>query len=254
MAIRDGNVVRYQLTLAYDGTAYGGWQVQPNAPTVQAELERELGVLCGETVKVHGSGRTDQGVHARGQVAHFDTALIIDPAALVRAINCRLPGDIRVHRAATVAPDFHARKSAIGKQYRYLIRNTPVMPPCRRLYETHVSRPLDVDRMRAAAAGLVGRHDFVAFSSNPDRVVDSTVRELFRLDVRRRGSLVTIIADGDGFLYKMVRSLAGWLLRVGEGHDDPAAAADILVSGLRTARVPTAPPQGLSLWQVRYRR
>ena len=251
-ARRDTRSARYRLVIGYDGTRYGGWQIQPNAPTVQAELEACLAGLAGHPVKVHGSGRTDQGVHARAQQAHFDAILPMPPAALVRALNSRLPADIRVRRAVVATPDFHARKSAIGKQYRYFIRNAAVMPPCRRLYETHVARPLDAARMRAAAERLAGRHDFSAFSANPDRELDSTVRDLFGLEVRKQGSLITIVADGEGFLYKMVRSLAGWLIRVGEGAEPPDATDAVLAARVRTARVPTAPPQGLFLWEVRY--
>jgi tRNA pseudouridine38-40 synthase len=243
---------RYRLTIAYDGTAYGGWQIQPNAPTVQAAIEQALAQLTGAHPKVHGSGRTDQGVHARGQVAHFDAALTLTMPALRRALNALLPPDIRILRSALAPDSFHARKSATAKEYRYFLRCTDVMPPQQRLYETHVRATLDVLAMRAAAARLVGRRDFAAFTANPNRIVASTVRDLFVLDVRQRGSLITVVAQGEGFLYKMVRSLVGWLVRVGEGAESPAATATVLDTCIRTARVPTAPPQGLHLWRVAY--
>lgn len=243
---------RLCLTVAYDGTAYAGWQVQPHGITVQQTLEEAIGRIAGAEVKLHGSGRTDQGVHARGQVAHVDLAHPIRPADLMKALNAILPVDIRVLRSRVVAPDFHARRSAAGKEYRYFIWNGDVVPPFVRLYRAHVRRPLDVAAMREAARLLCGGHDFGAFTANPNRVVESTVRTVTRLDVTRRGAEVVIRAEADGFLYRMVRSLAGWLIRVGEGAVEPAATRDILDSRERTARVPTAPPQGLFLWRVWY--
>lgn len=244
---------RYRVTVAYDGTAYGGWQVQPNANTVQAELQAVLKRLSdGGDVHVHGSGRTDAGVHARGQVAHFDFPRPFAPAALVRAMNACLPLDIRVMDAAIVADDFHARKSAVGKAYRYFIWNAPVMRPTARLYHVHEREPLDLAAMQEAAAYLIGQHDFAAFSSNPHRFVETTVRTIQSLTVSCMDDQITIAVYGDGFLYKMVRSLAGWLIRVGRGEVTPGQTREVLTSGERTARVPTAPPQGLFLWQVDY--
>ena len=239
--------------MAYDGSGYAGWQVQPNGTTVQEMLETVLGRLDGAVVKVHGSGRTDQGVHARGQVAHFDLTKPFNPVALRRALNALLPEDVRVMRVQKSAPDFHARKHAVAKEYRYFIWNAETVLPTERLYHLHEPQTLDLDAMRAAAAQLVGRHDFAAFTANPNRVVESTVRELFELSVRKRGSEVIIVARGEGFLYKMVRSLAGWLLRVGKGEVAPEATTAVLESKLRTARVPTAQPHGLFLWKVMYR-
>jgi tRNA pseudouridine38-40 synthase len=243
---------RFRITVAYDGTAYGGWQIQPNANTVQAELQAVLKRLGGGDVLVHGSGRTDAGVHARGQVAHFDFPRPFAPVALVRAMNACLPPDIRVVEAAIVAGDFHARKSAIGKEYRYFIWNAPVMLPTARLYHLHEHEPLDTERMQAAAGALIGQHDFAAFSANPNRFVETTVRTIQSLAVSRVDEQITIAVHGDGFLYRMVRSLAGWLIRVGRGEVPPEQTAAILASRERTAHVPTAPPQGLFLWQVDY--
>lgn len=243
---------RFRITVAYDGTAYGGWQIQPNASTVQEVLQAVLNRLGGGTVKVHGSGRTDAGVHARGQVAHFDLPRPFVPEALVRAMNACLPPDIRVLEAAVVATDFHARKHAIGKEYRYFIWNAPVMLPTERLYHLQVPEPLDTASMQAAATWLIGQHDFSAFSANPSRPVDTTVRTIRSLTVSHDDARITIAVHGDGFLYKMVRSLAGWLIRVGRGEVTPAQTREVLASCERTARVPTAPPQGLFLWQVNY--
>jgi len=245
---------RLKITIGYDGTNYAGWQVQPNGVTVQEVLERVLAKLNGSPVKVHGSGRTDQGVHARGQVAHFDLEKEFSPRDLNRALNALLPEDVRVLKVQKAKADFHARKHAVEKTYCYFIWNGETMPPTERLYHLHVQQKLDLEAMRRAAKMLVGRHDFAAFTANPNRVVESTVRELFDLLVRKRGNEIAIVARGEGFLYKMVRSLAGWLLRVGMGEVSPEETVDILESKIRTARVPTAQPQGLFLWKVSYRR
>ncbi len=244
---------RFRITVGYDGTSYSGWQIQPNGLTVQEVLQTALGRLDGSPVKVHGSGRTDQGVHARGQVAHFDLTKPFEPASLQRALNAIMPKDIRVMSVHRAASDFHARKQATGKEYRYFIWNAEVIPPTERLYHLHEQQSLDIEAMQLAAAALAGRHDFAAFTANPSRVVESTVRDLFELNVRKRGPEVTLIACGEGFLYKMVRSLAGWLLRVGKGEVSPETTSVILESKVRTARVPTAPPEGLFLWKVSYR-
>lgn len=244
--------MRYRLDIAYDGTGYAGWQVQPNGVTVQAKVEEALGTLTGAVVKVHGSGRTDQGVHARRQVAHTDLATRLSPMGLRKALNALLPDDIRVRRVQAAVPGFHARKSVVSKEYRYFIWNGEVLPPPLRHFRTHVRTGLDVAAMRAAASRLVGRHDFAAFTANPNRAVETTVRRLWALEVRKRGHEIVIVARGEGFLYKMVRSLAGWLIRVGEGAVPPSRTPDVLSSRVRTARVPTAPPQGLFLWDVEY--
>ena len=244
---------RYRIDVAYDGSAYAGWQVQPAAVTVQQRIEDALAVLYGTPVKVHGSGRTDQGVHARRQVAHVDLpAGAMACAALQRALNALLPEDIRILRAAGAAPAFHARRSATGKEYRYCIWNGPVVPPFICRYRTHVRRPLDAERLTEAAARLVGRHDFASFTANPNRAVATTVRRLDRLDVRRHGCELTIVAAAEGLLSPMVRSLAGFLIRVGEGAEPPRAATEVLHARQRTARVPTAPAAGLFLWKVTY--
>jgi len=247
-------MVRYRMVVAYDGGAYAGWQTQADRRTIQGELERVLRSLTGQGVRVHGSGRTDAGVHSRGQTAHFDLRGHYDPAKLHMGLNALLDPDIRVMRLTRTRPDFHARFDAVEKTYRYFIWCGPVMPPDLRRYWAHSRTPLDVQAMRAAASRLVGRHDFAAFSANPNREVGGTIRTLRELSVRRAGPRITIVARADGFLYRMVRSLAGFLWRVGAGALAPAEAERILVSRVRTARVPTAPPHGLFLWAVRYRR
>lgn len=248
-------MTRYQLVIGYDGSAYAGWQIQPGQPTVQATFQNAIHRVTAETVIAHGSGRTDQGVHARRQVVHIEFArednLI---PVLVKGLNAILPPDIRVYQARRVRPDFDARRSALRKEYRYFIWNGAVVPPFLRHYRTQIRDPLDVAAMTRAAALLAGKHDFAAFSSNPHRFVETTVRTLSSLTIRRRGDEIIISAIADGFLYKMVRSLAGFLIRVGKGAVPPEAAKAILVSKERTAQVPTAQPQGLFLWQVTYPR
>jgi tRNA pseudouridine38-40 synthase len=243
---------RYRIHIAYDGTGYVGWQIQPTGVTVQDRLETTIRRLTGETVKVHGSGRTDQGVHAREQVAHFDLDREWTPKALQRALNALLPPDIRILKAAIAAPDFHARRSVVEKEYRYFIWNAPILPPFQRHYRAHVRAPLDIKAMRKAAAHLVGRLDFAAFTANPNREVETTVREVRELRITKRGPEIVVIVRGEGFLYRMARSLAGFLIRVGEGAVTPEAAREILESRVRTARVPTAPACGLFLWRAKY--
>ena len=246
---------RYKLTVAYDGTAYAGWQVQPRHPSVQQTIEATLEGIVGHAVKIHGSGRTDQGVHARGQVAHVDLTSRMSPESVCRALNARLPQDIRILKAALARPDFHARRSAEGKEYRYFVWNDTMVLPDKRLYVAHVYRPLDVKAMRKAALFFIGRHDFASFTANPQRVVESTVRTIFSFTVRKIGKEIVFRVSGEGFLYKQVRSMVGFLLRVGEGAEPPEAVRELLDScAPRKARVPSAAAQGLFLWRVWYRK
>lgn len=243
---------RYKMVVSYDGMRYAGWQVQPRHVTVQGELERVLQRITGQKERVQCSGRTDAGVHAREQVVHFDLAVPVVERKLVLGFNALLGDDIRVMSLARAPSTWHARFSVTGKEYRYFIWNGEILPPFLRNYRALVRAPLDVRAMNEAARILVGKHDFAAFSANPNREVDGTVRHLRELRVRRRGREVVIVARGDGFLYKMVRSLAGFLMRVGAGELESEAARAILHSRTRTARVPTAAPQGLFLWRVSY--
>lgn len=245
---------RYKIKVAYDGTNYSGWQVQPQHRTVQGEIERLLAEMtCQKHVRVESSGRTDTGVHARAQVAHFDLEKPLkDTRYFQRGLNAQLDRDIRISTLAKVSPDFHARFSAVGKEYRYFIYNGLIVPPTKRLYRLQEGRPLDIERMRAAAALLVGEHDFAPFAANRKVPIKSTVRTIHSLYVRKHGSDITLEVQGNGFLYKMVRGLAGFLIHVGMGRLEPEAALDILDHGKRTAKVQTAQPQGLFLWKVFY--
>ena len=243
---------RYRMTVAYDGTDFHGWQVQPKQTTVQGALEAALLRLTGETVHVHSCGRTDTGVHARAQVAHFDLTRPWETWKLQRALNALLPDAVRVAELRRTRSDFHARYDATGKEYRFTIWNAPIPCPLHRLQAVHERKPLDLAAMRKAAALLTGTHDFAAFSANPRREIGGTVRTLWRLSVRKQGRRVTISAVGDGFLYKMVRSLAGHLLRVGAGEVAAEETQAMLDSRRRTARVETAPARGLCLWKIHY--
>lgn len=245
---------RYKIKVSYDGTNYSGWQVQPEHRTVQGELERLLTHMTGgeKPVRVESSGRTDAGVHARAQVAHFDLEKPVDPKYFQRGLNAQLDRDIRLVSFEKVSSDFHARFSAVGKEYRYFIYNGLLIPPTKRLYYLQEGRRLDVEKMRRAAELLVGEHDFAPFSANPGRELNGTVRTIYSLNVRKHGADITLEVQGNGFLYKMVRSLAGYLVRVGIGDLKPESVHEILDHGIRTAVVPTAQPHGLFLWKVFY--
>lgn len=245
---------RYKIKVSYDGTNYSGWQVQPEHRTVQGELERLLTHMTGgeKPVRVESSGRTDAGVHARAQVAHFDLEKPVDPKYFQRGLNAQLDRDIRLVSFEKVSSDFHARFSAVGKEYRYFIYNGLLIPPTKRLYYLQEGRRLDVETMRRAAEFLVGEHDFAPFSANPGRELNGTVRTIYSLNVRKHGADITLEVQGNGFLYKMVRSLAGFLVRVGIGELKPESVHEILDHGIRTAMVPTAQAHGLFLWKVFY--
>ncbi|MFT5239554.1 MAG: tRNA pseudouridine38-40 synthase [Candidatus Promineifilaceae bacterium] len=243
---------RYRATISYDGTNYAGWQIQQNGHGVQQSINDVLHSLTTKAVSTYGSGRTDQGVHARGQVIHFDLANAWKDADLRRAMNATLEQDVRVMNVRRTRADFDARRDAISKEYRYFIWNDEVMPPDRRYFRTHLRHRLDVDAMQVAALHLVGRLDFSAFTANSRRELETHVRNLMRLDVRRRGHEVEIRAVGEGFLYKMVRSIVGYLVRVGEGAVTPDSIREVQQALVRRPDVPTAPPQGLFLWKVSY--
>lgn len=245
--------MRFKLTISYDGTNYAGWQVQPGLPTVQQTIEDAIAVTSGTQVKIHGSGRTDRGVHAKGQVAHFDLDTRMSAKSMMFALNSRIPPDIRINSVEIVPPDFHARRSATAKEYRYVVWNGPVLPPQERLYAVQVHRPLDMELMRDGAARFVGTHDFVAFMANPQRTLETTVRTIYEFEITKRGHKITFRVKGSGFLYKQVRSMVGMLVRVGTGAEKAGRITEWLDSSApRTAHVPSAQPQGLTLWKVWY--
>jgi tRNA pseudouridine38-40 synthase len=242
-----------KLTLQYDGTAYAGFQRQPNGVTIQEKLEEALRRLTGDPhLKIGAAaGRTDAGVHARGQVVHFRTDSRIPPERWPYALNSLLPPDIVVTAAEWVPDDFHARYWAISKWYRYTIEHTPFPSPLHRRYAYHWPHPLDPAQMEAAAALLRGRHDFAAFRSTGG-AAKTSIRTITRLDVTAVPPFVYIDVEADGFLYNMVRIIAGTLLEVGAGRRSTADVARALATGERQLAGKTLPPHGLCLEAVTY--
>lgn len=245
---------RIKLIVEYDGTNYSGWQRQINAMSVQQRLEEGLKKLTGESITVTGSSRTDAGVHSKGQTVHFDMQTPIPSEKVAFALNTCLPHDIRVTSSCAVPggeDGFHARFGATGKVYRYMIYNSPHASALSARYTAHVSLPLDENLMNAEAQAMIGRHDFCAFAASGS-VAKDTVREMYRIGVTRRGHRVMLLVHGNGFLYNMVRILAGTLIEVGAGKREPGAIARALESGSRLDLGITAPPQGLTLLRVFY--
>ena len=244
-----------RLTIEYDGTAYHGWQRQASVPTIQHAIESAIARISRESVTVIGAGRTDAGVHALAQTANFHTRATLDPAAWQRALNAVLPDDIAVIAAEAVDDSFHARFSARGKRYRYLVMNRPSPSPLWRRSAWHLFRPLNLARMRRGAAFLIGSHDFSAFraSDHAHHPSDDTVCRLMRCAIRRDGDLVLFDLESDRFLKYMVRNIVGTLVQVGIGARDPRQIQAILAGKDRTHAGPTAPPQGLTLTAVVYR-
>jgi tRNA pseudouridine38-40 synthase len=247
--------VRVRITVAFDGTNYFGWQWQPADVSVQQKIEEALAKIFPSRPRVSGCSRTDTGVHGQALVAHFDVpkvALRMPPRKLVLATNAHLPEDIRVLAAARAKPNFHARFSARGKQYRYFVWNHPAHSPLLRHQSWQVTRPLNLPAMRAAAAQLVGKHDFLAFSATPGYARRHTVRHVTRCVVQRSGCLLTFILEADGFLYKMCRGIVGTLVQVGLGRFKPEEVLPMLASRDRRLAGMTAPAHGLVLWKVFY--
>lgn len=241
-----------KLTLAYDGTAYAGFQRQRSAPTIQAALEEALQDLTGERAAVKGAGRTDAGVHALGQVVNFLTASRLAAARFVPALNARLPRDIAVLAAEEAAPDFHARRSAKSKTYTYRIWRPAVRPVFERDRAYHFPRPLDREAMDEAAALLTGRQDFACFRS-AGSPAHSTIRTIHRAFWAEEGAeILTFTVSADGFLYRMVRNIVGTLLEIGLGKHPPAWVGELVAGRSRPAAGPAVPACGLYLVAVEY--
>jgi tRNA pseudouridine38-40 synthase len=246
---------KFKLIVAYDGTQYQGWQVQKIGTGIQEKLEEALAKISPAKPRVHSSSRTDTGVHALGMVVHVDLPgkhFKMPARKLALALNAWLPEDIRVLSAARVPPDFHARFDARGKQYRYFIWNHPAMNPLIRQTAWHVPRKLDLNSLRAAARLFIGRRDFQAFTSNPGYARSSTIRTLTRCDIKRSGNLLTVIIEGDGFLYKMCRGIVGTLVQAGLGKFPAEEVGNMLEKKDRRLAGMTAPARGLVLWKVFY--
>lgn len=237
---------RVMLTVAYDGTAYHGWQVQQNGVTIEGELNRVIHELTGEDIQVIGASRTDAGVHGLCNVAVFDTNSSIPGEKFSYALNQRLPDDIKVVASCEVEDDFHPRHVPSKKTYEYKIYNAKFPDPTKRLYSHFTYVPLDVERMQKAASYLVGEHDFKSFCS-PAAVVETTVRTLYKAEVTQDEEYIRIRVQGNGFLYNMVRIIAGTLIEVGSGKLEPEAIVEILEAKDRNVAGPTAPAKGLML-------
>lgn len=245
---------RIRMTVAYDGTRYAGWQRQKNGIAVQQRLEEAFYTLFHETVVVDASGRTDAGVHAWGQVAAVTLEHSIPIERLALALNSQLPEDIRVMEAAETAPDFHPQFQAKRKTYRYTYFNGPFLPPQYRFYMAHIHEPVNMARMNEAAKALLGEHDFTALSS-AQRTSKTTVRRIYDARIYRDVAdprVIHIEVTGNGFLYNMVRIIAGTLADIGRGRMPVSALSDALQKKDRTLAGVTAPPQGLALMRVFY--
>lgn len=245
---------RILLVVAYDGTNYHGWQLQPESVTIEGVLNETLSSLFHEEIQVIGASRTDAGVHAYGNVAVFDTAARIPAEKIPYALNRRLPEDIRIQRAVQVAEDFHPRRCESRKTYEYRIVNTPFLIPQKRLYAHWTYYDLDVERMQRAAECLLGEHDFKSFCS-VNTQAESTVRTIYELNVCRKEDSpdeIVIRVTGNGFLYNMVRIIAGTLIEVGRGRLEPEDVSRMLEAKDRQAGGPTAPAKGLTLVEYHF--
>ncbi|MCE7700000.1 MAG: tRNA pseudouridine(38-40) synthase TruA [Methanobacterium paludis] len=240
-----------KLLIEYDGTNYAGWQMQKNALSIQEVLEKAIGSLVGHGVKLIGASRTDAGVHARGMVANFLTDSGIPDKNFSPAINVRLPDDIRILNAKDVSLEFHSRYCSTGKRYSYKIFNRRISSPLYRNYTAHVLTPLDAEKMKAAAGFIIGTHDFSCFRSSGSSVKTS-VRTVKSLEIERLGDILNIEISADGFLYNMVRIIAGTLIDAGVGKIEPAQLTDIIESRQRDRAGKTAPASGLCLEEVYY--
>ena len=242
---------RIKLVLAYDGTNYCGWQVQPNGMSIQEMLQKHIEELTGEKIMLTGASRTDSGVHALGQVAVFDTTKIWPAERFVPALNQRLPKDIVIQSAEEVPMDFHPRYQNTLKTYEYRILNREFPLPMYRNNTYFCYRKLDLEKMQQAAEYLRGEHDFKSFCATA-AVVETTVRTIYELTVSRQEDIIIIRVTGNGFLYNMVRIIAGTLLQAGMGMIEPEEIKTILAAKERSAAGPTAPAQGLTMIGIEY--
>ncbi len=237
---------RVRMVVAYDGTEYHGWQLQDNGITIESELNRCLSALLGEEIRVIGASRTDSGVHALGNVAVFDMVSRIPPEKISYALNQRLPEDIRIQKSDEVSLDWHPRYCQSRKTYEYRIYRGEFPMPVKRLYSYFTYHVLQVEKMRQAAGYLEGEHDFKSFCQTGAQV-ESTVRTIYKIQVEEQGADLVIRVCGNGFLYNMVRIIAGTLIEVGQGKRTPDSMGQILEAQNRSAAGPTAPAHGLTL-------
>ena len=242
---------RIRLTVAYDGTAYCGWQVQPGVVTIESELNRCLSDLLKEDIQVIGASRTDSGVHAMGNIAVFDTTARMPGEKVSYALNQRLPEDIRIQKSEEVPANWHPRHQNSRKTYEYRIYCGEFPMPVKRLYSLFTYHRLDVEAMQQAASYFMGEHDFKSFCQVGAQV-ETTVRTIYDLTVEEQGAELVIRVTGNGFLYNMVRIIAGTLMEVGQGKKKPEDISGIIAAKNRQAAGPTAPPQGLMLVKYEY--
>ena len=242
---------RILLVVAYDGTNYCGWQMQKNGETIEGVLNRELSNFFQEEIQVIGASRTDSGVHALGNVAVFDVSTRMPGEKISYALNSRLPEDIRIQESLEVESDFHPRKCACTKYYEYRILNREFELPGERLNTYFYRHPLDVDRMKAACPYFLGEHDFKSFCSIHTQA-ETTVRTIYHLDVKREQDLIRIQVSGNGFLYNMVRIIAGTLIQIGSGMKEPEEIPLMIGRLDRQSAGPTAPAKGLTLLGMKY--
>jgi tRNA pseudouridine38-40 synthase len=242
---------RYKLEIAYDGTHYCGWQIQPNGITIEEVINQKLSELLREDIRVIGASRTDSGVHALGNVAVFDSETNIPGDKLSYALNQRLPNDIVVQSSCQVADDFHPRYCDTRKTYEYQIYNAKFENPLYSRYSHFVFLPLDVEKMQQAADIIKGEHDFKSFCSARGQQ-QTTVREIYELNVTKEGNIIKILINGNGFLYNMVRIIVGTLIKVGLGVYPPEYVQEILDAKDRTKAGPKVPAKGLKLVEIEY--
>lgn len=253
MSKEDKNIElkRIKLEIAYEGTNYHGWQIQPNVLTIEGILNETLSTLLKEEIKVIGASRTDAGVHALGNVAVFDTFTRIPPEKICYALNQQLPDDIRVQKSSQVDKAFHPRHCDSKKTYEYYISNRPIELPIERRYMYHYHRELCIDKMREAAKWIEGTHHFKSFCSAKSEVED-TIRTVYTLEILKENQVVTIRVQGSGFLYNMVRIIAGTLIQVGNGTYAPQSIPSMIEAKDRTKAGPSAPAHGLRLIGIQY--
>ena len=242
---------RVMLKVAYDGTDYCGWQIQPKDKTIESELNKHLSDLMQEEITVIGASRTDSGVHALSNIAVFDTNARMDASKVAHALNQRLPMDIRIQESKEVPLTFHPRRCNSKKTYEYQIYNAPFENPITRRYAYFVYVPLDIERMKKATSYLVGEHDFKSFCVAKAKV-QSTVRTIYDIRIEKEGDYIHIFISGNGFLFNMVRIVVGTLVKVGRGVWEPEYVKEILAAKKRQAAGPTAPANGLTLYSYEF--
>jgi tRNA pseudouridine38-40 synthase len=244
--------MRYKLTIAYDGTNYSGWQVQINAPSIQSLIQNALQTILRHPLDLTGSGRTDAGVHALGQIAHFDTNILFNSPRLLNSLNAILPLDIRILAIDPVASDFHSRYSALSKIYHYHLHIDPILDPFTKLYSYQIFGPFDLTKLKQGTKNFLGTHDFASFANTKEKIEKDTVRSIHRLDVVDQKGGIRLEFEGDGFLYKMVRNITGTLIDVAAGRIDPSQIPTILSASDRRKAGQAAPARGLFLMKVIY--